>query len=584
VLGKCPTGIAGFDQFTLGGIPRDRTTLLCGAAGCGKTLFGIQFLVRGALDYGEPGVFLSFEETAEDLGKNVASLGIDLADLERRGLLSLDHLRFERSEIQESGEYDLEGLFLRLDHAIESIGAKRVVIDTLETLFGALSNEAILRAELVRLFRWLKDRRITAVITAERGDGGLTRHGIEEYVSDCVVFLDHRVVDQISTRRVRVVKYRGSAHGSNEYPFLIDESGIHVVPITEAGLSHAASDERISTGIPRLDHMLGGKGFYRGSTVLVSGTAGTGKSSLAAHFADAACGRRERCFYFSFEESPAEFMRNMRSIGIDLERHSTKGLLSFSSSRPTAHGLEMHLALMHRAISDFRPSVVVVDPISNLIKAGTQADAHLMLVRLVDFLKSHNITTMLTALTGKGSYMEDTNTAISSVVDSWLVVRDLESQGERNRGLYVVKSRGTSHSNQIREFLLTARGIDLLDVYTGPEGVLMGTARLAREARDSTEAMARDREVQRRKLDLERRRASMEEQVSALRADFKTHELEVEELLAQAEHVEKQRQVDRISMARLRRADAQAGGNSGQDAKRRKYGKREEVRSPVAGE
>lgn len=511
VLEKCPTGIAGFDEFTKGGIPRERTTLLCGAAGCGKTLFGIHYLVKGALEYGEPGVFLSFEETAEDLEKNVSSLGFDLADLERRGLLSIDHLHFERREILESGEYDLEGLFIRLNHAIESVGAKRVVIDTLETLFGALSNEAILRAELVRLFRWLKDRRITAVITAERGEGGLTRHGIEEYVSDCVVLLDHRVVEQISTRRIRVVKYRGSSHGSNEYPFLIDESGIHVVPITSAALSHEASDERVSTGIPRLDRMLGGNGFYRGSTVLVSGTAGTGKSSLGAIFADAACRRREKCLYFSFEESPAEFMRNMRSIGIDLERWRKKDLLSFSASRPTTHGLETHLAMLHKVVSEFRPSVVVVDPISNFVKAGTGADAHLMLVRLVDFLKSRKITSMMTALTGDGGNLEETNVAISSVVDTWIVLKGIDSHGERNRALHVLKSRGMAHSNQIREFLLTDNGIELVDVYTGPEGVVMGAARLAREASDSAAAVSREVEGYRRKADLKRRRASMEE-------------------------------------------------------------------------
>jgi circadian clock protein KaiC len=508
VLEKCPTGIAGFDEFTLGGIPRERTTLVCGAAGCGKTLFGIQFLVRGALDYGEPGVFLSFEETSEDLEKNVSSLGFDLPALERRGLLSIDHVHFERSEILESGEFDLEGLFVRLNHAIESVGAKRVVIDTLESLFGALSDQALLRAELVRLFRWLKDHRITAVVTAERGQAGLTRHGIEEYVSDCVVLLDHRVVDQVSTRRIRVVKYRGSSHGSNEYPFLIDESGIHVVPITGVRLSHQASDERVPTGIPRLDRVLGGNGFYRGSTVLVSGSAGTGKSSLGAFFADAACRRREKCLYFSFEESPAEFMRNMRSIGIDLERWRKKKLLSFSSSRPTSHGLEMHLALMHKGIEEFRPSVVVVDPTGNFVKAGTRGDAHLMLVRLVDFLKSRNITALLTALTD-GDSSEGTNTEVSSLVDTWIVLKDIESRGERNRGLQVLKSRGTAHSNQIQEFLLTDHGIDLVDVYTGPGRMLMGSARVAREARNSAATISRERKTRRRKSDLEKRSSAL---------------------------------------------------------------------------
>jgi circadian clock protein KaiC len=564
VLEKCPTGIAGFDEFTLGGLPRNRTSLVCGSAGCGKTLFGVQFLVRGAIDYGEPGVFLSFEETAEDLGKNVSSLGFDLKGLEKRGLLSIDHLHFERSEILESGEYDLEGLFLRLNHAIETVGAKRVVIDTLETLFGALSNGAILRAELVRLFRWLKERGVTALVTAERGDGGLTRHGIEEYVSDCVILLDHRVVEQISTRRIRVVKYRGSSHGSNEYPFLIDQDGIHVVPITGASLTHGASEERVSTGVPQLDRMLGGKGFYRGSTTLVSGTAGTGKSTLGAIFAEAACRRREKCLYFSFEESPAEFMRNMRSIGVDLEPWQKKGLLGFSSSRPTSHGLEMHLGMMHKRLDEFRPSVVVVDPISNFVRAGTEADAHMMLVRLVDFLKSRNVTTLLTALSGEGSRVEDLNTGISSVVDTWLVVKGVEAHGERNRGLYVLKSRGTAHSNQVREFFLSDHGIQLLEVYQGQEGVLMGAARVAREAREEAATRSRQRDADRRRTDLERRRALMEQQISALRAEFQAHEAEVRQLLAEEETGDRKRSLDRTSTRKLRRADPAGKGNSGQ--------------------
>jgi circadian clock protein KaiC len=561
-LQKCPTGIAGFDEFTLGGVPRERTTLICGAAGCGKTLFGTQFLVRGALDYDEPGVLLSFEESAEELGKNVSSLGFDLAQLQSRGLLSIDHLDFERTEILESGEYDLEGLFLRLNHAIESVGAKRVVIDTLDVLFGALSNQVVLRGELVRLFRWLKDKRMTAIVTAERGQGNLTRNGIEEYVSDCVIVLDHRVVDQISTRWIRVVKYRGSSHGSNEYPFLIDHDGIHIVPVTGAALSHKASNERVSTGVLRLDRMLGGKGLYQGSTALVSGTAGSGKSSLAAFIADAACRRKEKCLYFSFEESPAEFMRNMRSIGLDLERHAKKELLSFSASRPTAHGLEMHLALMHKSVVELGPSVVVVDPVTNFVKAGTRSDAYLMLVRLLDFLKSRNITTVLTALAPDDASLEETHIGISSVVDTWMVLRDVENQGERNRALYVLKSRGTSHSNQVREFLLTDRGIDLIDVYTGPEGVLMGAARHAQQVRETAARTSREREVQRKKAELEKRRVLAEEQIRAVRDELREREEELKELLTETAFSEKQRNFNRDAMAKLRGADPEIKSDS----------------------
>ena len=489
-LPKAPTGIQGLDEITQGGFPRGRPTLICGSAGAGKTLLAMEFLVRGAAEYNEPGVFMAFEETAPELTQNVRSLGFDLDELAKEKKLVIDFVRIERSEIDETGDYDLEGLFIRLGAAIDAIGAKRVVLDTIENLFAGLQNEGILRAELRRLFRWLKDRGVSAVITAERGDGALTRHGLEEYVSDCVILLDHRVTDQVSTRRLRIVKYRGTAHGTNEYPFLIDEDGFSVLPVTSLGLQHQAREERISSGIPRLDTMLGGKGFYRGTTILVSGTAGTGKTSLAASFVDAACRRGERCLYFSFEESPGQLIRNMRSIGLNLEQWSKKKLLQFHSSRATFYGLEMHLAIIHKIVREFQPKVVVLDPVGSLIDAGNKRDAHIMMIRLIDFLKQKQATAFLTSLTSGGEALERTDVEISSIVDSWLFMRDIEVNGERNRALYVLKSRGMAHSNQLREFLLTPKGIDLLDVYVGRDGVLTGSSRLSQEAREKATALA----------------------------------------------------------------------------------------------
>jgi circadian clock protein KaiC len=561
-LPKAPTGIQGLDEITGGGFPLGRPTLVCGAAGCGKTLLAMEFLVRGALEQDEPGVFIAFEETAEELAANVRSLGFDLEKLTQQKKLLVDHIVLDSSQIEENGEYDLNGLFIRLGYAIDAIGAKRVVLDTIETLFGGFQNQAILRAELRRLFRWLKDRGVTAIITAERGDGTLTRQGLEEYVSDCVILLDHRVNDQVSTRRLRIVKYRGTAHGTNEYPFLIDEDGFSVLPITAAGLSHVASDERISTGIPRLDAMLGGGGVYRGSSVLVSGTAGTGKSSLAAHLARESCARGERCLYFAFEESESQIVRNMVSIGVDLRPWIKKGLLKFVAGRPTANGLEMHLAVMHRAVQQFQPRMVVVDPISNLSDAGMLRDAATMLTRLIDFLKIEQITAVFTSLTAGGEQKEETEVGVSSVIDTWLLVRSIELGGERNRALHVIKSRGMAHSNQIREFLLTPQGIELLDVYVGPEGVLTGSMRLAREAHEKAEEAERVREADRKRRASERRRRAIEAQIAALRG-----ELEEEVALDRgAEAGERERMArareTRQAMARSRKADVAKGSSS----------------------
>jgi circadian clock protein KaiC len=465
-LPKCPTGIDGLDEITGGGLPRGRPTLICGGAGCGKTLMAVEFLVHGAMRYGEPGVFLSFEETAEELAQNVRSLGHDLDALEASKLLAVDHVTVERSEIEETGGYDLEGLFIRLSFAIDSIGAKRVVLDTIETLFGNLKDHAILRAELRRLFRWLKDKGVTAVITGEGGYGTLTRHGLEEFVADCVIVLDHRVTDQVSTRRLRIVKYRGTPHGTNEYPFLIDVEGISVLPITSLELRHEVSVERISTGIADLDEMLDGRGYYRGSTVLVSGTAGTGKTSIAAHLALATCRRGEKCLYFAFEEAESQFLRNMRSIGIDLAPYLEQGLLHFVAKRPSLQGLELHLLTMNKLVRDLAPAVVIVDPISNLEATGSVREANAMLIRLVDNLKANGITALLTNLSLHAN-PEQTDVRISSIVDTWLLLQNIELGGERNRAIYVLKSRGMSHSNRVREFLITDNGVGLVELAAG---------------------------------------------------------------------------------------------------------------------
>ena len=555
VLEKCMTGIKGLDEITKGGLPKGRPTLICGSAGCGKTLFVMEFLMRGAMDFGEPGVFMTFEESPDDLAKNFISLGFDLNDMMARGLIATDHVYIERSEIEETGEYDLEGLFIRLGSAIDSVGAKRVVLDTIEALFSGLSNAAIIRAELRRLFHWLKERGVTAVVTGESGDRMLTRYGLEEYVADCVILLDFRIDEQISTRRLRIVKYRGASHGADEYPFLIDEGGLSILPITSLGLDYAVSSERVSTGVPRLDAMLDGKGFYRGSTILASGTAGTGKTSMSATFADAACRRGERCLYFAFEESPNQIIRNMGSIGIDLAQWVKNGLLKFHSARPSLYGLEMHLVTFHKVIDEFKPQVFIIDPISNLSAAGTVSEVKSILTRLIDYLKLKQITTFLTDLTHFGGSLEHTSEEISSLIDTWLLLRDIELKGERNRGLYILKSRGMAHSNQIQEFLLTNRGIDLIDIYTGAGEVLTGSARAAQEAGEKANELMARREAQRRLREQERKRNALETKIAALRAEFDVEAEEVQ-LIAEEEQI---RQTvlaeDRLRMAHLRKGN-----------------------------
>jgi circadian clock protein KaiC len=520
----------------------------------------MEFIVRGATQYNEPGVFMAFEEIPEELSQNVRSLGFDLDQLVKSKKLALDFVRVERAEIEETGDYDLEALFIRLGSAIDSVGAKRVVLDTIEALFSGLQNEGILRAELRRLFRWLKDRGVTAVITGERGEGTLTRRGLEEYVSDCVILLDHRVLDQVSTRRLRIVKYRGTSHGTNEYPFLIDETGFNVLPLTSIGLEHKVSNERISTGIPRLDTMLSGKGVYRGSTILVSGTAGTGKTSLGGHFVHAACQRGERCLYFSFEESQNQLLRNFLSIGLDLKPWLAKKLLAFRSGRATAHGLEMNLVIIHKLIQEFQPQVVVIDPVSSLLQAGTTLDTHSMLIRLMDFLKLQGITALLTNLSSQGQALEATDVQISSLVDTWLLLRDVELGGERNRTMYILKSRGMSHSNQLREFRLTDHGFEVLDVYLGPEGVLTGSSRLSQEAREKAAEAARRQETERRERDLVRKREALEARILALRKEFDAEQEQFALVTAEQAATEKASTAAREQMAFSRKADATGNG------------------------
>ena len=516
----------------------------------------MEFIVRGAAQFNEPGVFMTFEESPEELIQNVKSLGFDLEGMVAADKLILDYVHIDRAEIQETGEYDLEGLFIRLGHAIDSIGARRVVLDTIETLFGGFENAAVLRSELRRLFRWLKDKGVTAIITGERGDGQLTRQGLEEYISDCVIVLDHRISGQITTRRLRIVKYRGTIHGTNEYPFLITEDGISVLPITSLGLDHIASEERLTSGIPDLDEMLDGKGYFKGSTILVSGTAGSGKTTLAAQLAGATCRRGERCLYVAFEESESQLIRNMRSIGLDLQPYVAAGKLKFHMSRPTLHGLETHLASIHKIITEFDPAVVIVDPISNLITISSAAESQAMLIRLIDFLKTRQITLLAISLTSGGQALEQTEVGVSSLVDTWILMRDIENGGERNRSLYILKSRGMAHSNQLREFVLSKGGIRLLPAYLGPAGVLTGSARLAQESREKAEARIRQQETQRKKREIELKRRSLVSKIEELKAEYEADELKLQMLISEDVERESQLVKDRVDMARSRKAGA----------------------------
>ncbi len=557
-LEKTPTGIKGLDEITYGGLPKGRTTLVAGSAGSGKTLMSMEFLIKGARDYGEPGVFMAFEETEEELVKNFASLGFDLDSLEAENKLAVDYVHIDKSEYEETGDYDLEGLFIRLGLAIDSIGAKRVALDTLEVLFSGFQSEAILRSELRRLFRWLKDKGVTAIVTGERGEASLTRYGLEEYVADCVILLDNRMEEQIATRRLRIIKYRGSKHGTNEYPFLIEEDGISVLPITSLGLEHETSAERLSTGIERLDTMLEGRGYYRGSSILISGTAGTGKTSFAAEFARAACERGERCLYFAFEESPNQIIRNMRSISIDLQPYIDAGLMRISSTRPMAYGLEMHLIAMRKLIDSFGPDIVILDPISNLTNVGTQIDVRATLTKLIDYLKSNTITAVCTSLVDKESIegVGENAQGVSSIIDTWINLRFFENNGERNRGISVIKSRGMEHSNQIREYLLTDHGVEIQDVYKGPSGnLLMGSARAAQEEKEKAESVTESQNVARKKRELESRLRALDAQIAALNSEFETQKGELNMLTSEDELKTRAHAESKDRMARVRMAD-----------------------------
>lgn len=520
-LQKSLTGVSGFDEITFGGLPTNRPSLICGEAGSGKTLFAMEFLVHGAMEFNEPGVFVAFEEKASELATNMVSLGFDVNKLITQNKLRVDYVHIDKSEIEETGEYDLEGLFIRLGHAIDSIGAKRVVLDTIENLFSGLDNKAIIRAELRRLFQWLKEKKVTALITGEKGEGTLTREGLEEYVSDCVIVVDHRVTNQISTRRLRIVKYRGSVHGTNEYPFLIDNDGISVLPVTSLRLQGKVLTERIGTGIPSLDVMLGDKGIYRGSSMLITGTAGTGKTSIAASFANATCSKNERCLYFAFEESADQILRNMLSIGIDLGRHTKKGLLKFHAARPTMYGLEMHLVQITKLIREFKPKTVIIDPITNLVTVGTVTEVQSILSRLLDYLQVSGITAVFSGLTPNSIGNNDQNDeTIASLVDTWIHVKDIEMNGERNRGLYIMKSRGIKHSNQVREFLITSAGLELQDVYLGIDGVLTGSAREAHKLQLEAEKQFQQQFIAKNEKELKLKEKELELKIQALKAEF----------------------------------------------------------------
>ena len=541
IFPKTPTGVDGLDEITDGGFPQGRPTLICGGAGCGKTLLSMQFLIKGITEHNEPGVFMSFEEPSDDLTLNVKSLGFDLEQLKKDKKLVVDHVRVERSEIEEAGEYDLDGLFIRLGHAIDSIKATRVVLDTIESLFAGLDNQAILRAELRRLFHWLKTKGVTAIITGERGEATLTRQGLEEYVSDCVIVLDHRVIEQVSTRRLRIVKYRGSTHGTNEYPFLIDEDGISVLPITSLKLDNEVSSDIISTGVPGLNEMFHGGGFYRGSNILVSGTAGTAKTTVGCYFANEQCEKNEKTIYFAFEESPHQLVRNMKSIGVNLEKHITKGILQIHSSRPSLNGLELHLLTLRKLIKEFQPTTIIIDPISNLISVGSEHEVRSMLVRLIDMLKANNITAMFTSLNKQtDNFRPDlAEESVSSLVDTWITVRDMEGVGERNRGIFIIKARGMGHSNQVREFVITSKGIELLDVELGPQGILTGAARQSYQFKKTMSDIKLQNEISRKDREIERKRKVLEANIEALRTEFESAEEELSILKATEELQEK---------------------------------------------
>ncbi len=553
-LPKSLTGIQGLDEITDGGLPQGRPTLIYGSAGSGKTLLGVEFLINGATKYNETGVLMTFEETAEEITQNVASLGWDIEQLVRDRKLLLDHVAVPVRDIDFSGSYDLEGLFIRLSSAIQEIGAKRVVLDTLEVLFSTMEHH-IVRSELRRLFSWLKSQGVTAIVTGELGSNNSTLQGIEEYVSDCVIRLEQRTIEDLATRHLQILKYRGSKHGSNEYPFLINEDGISVVPITSVGLNSGVSDERISSGVPRLDTMLGGLGYYRGSCILVTGKAGTGKTSLANYFASATCDRGERVLYLASDESPQQMLRNQRSIGLDLQPHIDQGLLRFESVRPTAYGLEMRLANIYNWVQEFQPYLVIIDPMSNLSTSNNIKQTKNFLMRLIDLFKSSQITVFFTDLLTVNGALEASEAGIPSLMDTWIELRTLENNGERNRALYILKSRGMQHSNQVREFVLNNQGIELLDVYLGESDFLIGSARIAQEAKDRMEKLNRCQELERKKRQLNQQQALLQVQITALQVQLVNEREDFEAIYQQDQLSQKAITDSKDLMADLRDAD-----------------------------
>jgi circadian clock protein KaiC len=560
LLPKAPTGIRGLDEITRGGLPQGRSTLVTGGTGTGKTLLGVQFLVAGAREHGEPGVLVTFEESAEKVTANVASLGFDLDGLQRDGMLLIIALPVEAAEIVETGEFDFGPLSLLLDDAIRRIGARRVVLDSTEVLFGTFKAQAIVRAELGRLFGWLEGREVTAIVTGERADDALTRHGIEEYVSDCVIVLDHRVHEGAATRRLQVIKYRGSTHETNEYPFLISARGFEVLPVTAVSLDYRASSERVSTGVPRLDRMLSG-GLYRGSTALVSGAPGTGKSTVGAQLIDAACARGERALLVLFEESPDEVIRNMGSVGLDLGRWVQAGLLRIWAARPSAYGLETHLMILARLMDEHKPAIAVLDGITSLTHQPIQADVVSMVARQIHLLKSRGITAVATTLVQDD---EASGVGVSSLMDTWLLLRNVESNGERNRLLFVLKSRGTAHSNQVREFVLTGHGVELADVYVGPGGVMTGSARVMQQARERSEQLEREEQLTRRKRELKAHVAQGQAQLAVLQEELAAQQAELEQIARREARLAAEAQAARTALAAQRRADPAGRDDSAQ--------------------
>jgi len=552
ILKKTPSGINGFDEITDGGLPKNRPTIICGNTGSGKTVISMEFLVKGALKYNEPGVFMSFEETREELATNMESLHFDLDSLIKKRKIYIEYLEIDKSQNIEAGRYDLEGLFVRLQNAITSIGAKRVVLDSLDALFYGLNNNAI-RPEIKRLFKWLKEKEVTAIITSESDNGFSTKNGLEQYVADCVIALDNRTVNQTTTRRIKIVKMRGSVHGINEYPFSIDMNGISVLPLISQLANQSLSTVRISSGVKDLDGMLDGKGFFEGSSILVSGSAGTGKTSIAISLINATCIKKIRGLYCAFEESSSQITRNMLSIGLDIEPYIKSGVLKMYSSRPTIQNLELHLIAIQKIIEEFDPKIIVLDPITNLIAEGINTEIRQMLAHFVDFLKSKNITVLFTAaITLETVKSNPSDEGISAMVDTWILVRDIETNSERNRGIYILKSRGMNHSTQVREFVITDNGLSLLPIYISAGGILTGSAKLEHTLQKEEQNKLFKNEIKTRNSEIERKRKMMEENIALLKTNFESEVAILNEIEIEGDLLAESKEKDKLEITELR--------------------------------